>query len=93
MTTFRVWDPVSESGDHAPVRDVFDAEDAAADYAENDVDGHSDGVYTKNGREIDNLERDGRELVVENLETGERVVCRVGVVEFEPVYRACVVRR
>lgn len=83
---FYVWDEFNSSREHAAEIEADCAEDAAIEYAEEDSDGLGDGLYTKsNGREIDNLDRDGNPIVVEH-DDGTREVFMVGIVEFEPVW-------
>lgn len=78
MSKFKVWDKFNSNESHGIYVTAFDAEEAAIQYAEEDVDGHIDGVYSGS---------DGHEICVLD-ENGKVVVCRVGVEEFEPVYAA-----
>ena len=83
---FYVWDEFNSSREHAAKIEAGCAEDAAIEYAEEDWDGLSDGLYTmRDGSEIDDLDRYGNPIVVEH-EDGTREVFMVGIVEFEPAW-------
>ncbi len=90
MSQFLVWDEFNSSREYAWEITAYDAEDAAIEYAETDVDGNCDGLYT-NKQSVygthNNLERDGQPISVEDPD-GKVTRFRVGIVELEPVYRA-----
>lgn len=88
VTRFKVWDKNSEEK-HGEYIDAFDAEDAAIQFAENAEDAAWVDLYTIDGEAMTDVETEGREVCVKT-ESGDLIVCRVGVVEFEPVYGAYV---
>ena len=88
MGKFKVWDDLNGSERTAQEIEAFDAESAAIDYAENDVDGHADGLYTdEHGHPLDDVADDGLPIRVKD-EDGKVLLFRVGVMELEPVYDA-----
>ena len=80
-----VWDKGSERREGAKHVWASSEWSAAIKHTSSDKDGLTDGLYTKEGHEIQNLARDGRPVCVED-EHGNVTEWRVGVVEFEPVF-------
>lgn len=74
MTLYHVWDAINESRDNPDQIEAVDEQQAAIKYAEEDVDGNTDGVY--NG---------GHPIAVDN---GTEVLCFQVEVEYDPVYWA-----
>lgn len=89
MDTFKVWDEINSEEECAFDVQAFDAEDAAKTYAEEDTDGHCDGIYyAERGDAIGHdLKRRGQPICV-RCPDGSLRRFAVGVVEFEPVYGA-----
>jgi hypothetical protein len=87
LSNFKVWDEFNASEDTAWEIAADDAEEAAVLYAEKDVDGNTDGIYTCQGREMHNLTAQGQPVSV-RCPDGTLKRFKVGIVEFEPVYKA-----
>lgn len=92
MKKFRVWDELNEDREDATEVEDFSVIDAAKSYAEDDTDGHTDGVYLHRNNPVHDLHRNGHPLIVEDAD-GNRTRYHVGVVEFSPVYGAVPVER
>ncbi len=91
MPKFKVWDELNGDRESAQDIEADSVEEAAAEYAESDVDGGTDGLYTE--REgygpLGRLEADGHPIRVVDDE-GREYRCKAGVVEFEPVFSAVI---
>ena len=86
---YLVWHRDNGSRESAEtIIDIYEQPTAVARmFARSDTDGMTDGLYTRDGHEIQNLARDGHPICVED-EAGNVTEWRVGVVEFEPVFRS-----
>ncbi|NIR30243.1 MAG: hypothetical protein GWN84_13220 [Gammaproteobacteria bacterium] len=89
---YRVWDKLNGSRESAVEIEAGSAYEAAEKYAEQDVDGKTDGCYTRRNMPIHSLRADGHPVIVEpTIYTGGaqkdvQRVFHVGVVEYEPQY-------
>lgn len=91
MAKFSVWDPINESENSALELEADDAQSAAVSYAEQDVDGDIDGLYTNEGEPLSDVAKDGHPIHVRD---GNGVVTRwrVGVAGLEPLFAAAPVQ-
>jgi hypothetical protein len=88
MSDFSVWDAVNCTEEEAEYIFEDDAKSAAIAYAEQDVDGGIDGIYTnEKGLPLNDLNKEGQPIFVRDS-NDVLTRWRVGVVEFEPVYAA-----
>jgi hypothetical protein len=88
MAKFYAWDPVNEDESKALELEAVDAYSAAVGYAEQDVDGGIDGLYTgKDGGSVFNVAENGHPVHVRG-EDGVVTRWHVGVVEAEPLFDA-----
>ncbi len=87
LKTYLVWDEFNSSRDSC--KEILEMNEcsAAISYAEQDISGLEDGLYTKEHREIHNLTKEGNFIMVENPE-GVTKRFRVGVVSFLPIWDA-----
>ena len=92
MEIYSVWEgeggAVAEAGNRQFPHEIeaFSADEAAEKYAEDDIDGNIDGIYTdEKGEPLWDLKKDGRLIIVEDA-YGKVYRFRVGIVEYEPVY-------
>ncbi len=85
---YRVWDERNETVNEARVFLADSAEEAAIQYAQEDVDGLIDGIYTHNGLPHHDLEKGGWPISVWDAQ-GRITRWKVGITEFEPVFGAC----
>ena len=88
MPSFLVRD--ARDSDDTFARELYEASpaEAAIVYASNDTDWLAEGEYTYRGKPLSDLKEQGCQLLVRNVETGEVVKFRVGVVEFDPIFNA-----
>lgn len=89
MSKYRVWDGDNGDEEFCKIVDAYDAETAALKYADDDVDGHCDGLYLdEKGRPLHDVTKGGATIFVRDDVDGELHRFRVGVTELEPVYSA-----
>jgi len=81
---FLVWDELNSSEEFAQESNSYDEEQAAIDYAEEDSDGNSDGLYYN----YRNNTPGKHPILVKNIKTGIIKRYFVGIIEFEPVFAA-----
>ena len=86
---FKVYDEFNSSLEFAQEIEAYDEREAAELYAEEDVDGNIDGIYSsKDDRwTIRNLQEDGQPVCVVD-EEGKVYHFKVGVTEYTPIYEA-----
>lgn len=89
---YKVYDEFNSSLEYAEEIEAYDEQEAAETYAEQDVDGNTDGIYYGKGEQwtIRNLQKDGQPICVIDSE-GKIYHFRVGITEYEPIYRAVLV--
>lgn len=86
---WKVWDDMQGEGAAWTVNEFNYADDVAVYYAETDVDGRGEGLYTdKHGMPLRSLKQQGHKVYVRDS-TGYLTTWKVGVVEFEPIFDAC----
>ena len=92
---FLVWDKINSSREDASTisllnRGLYTAQEAAETYAQRDVDGGMDGLYTADRRgEPCRSAQDGHPIIVEHLEGPEKGKVQtflVAIIEYEPVW-------
>lgn len=86
MSVYLVWDKLNSSREFARTIKADDPEEAAIEYAENDSDGLTDGLYIGHGCMPLVSAKYGQPICVldgENVRT-----FRVAIVEFDPVFAA-----
>ena len=81
-----MWDALNQEREDAEHLEAFDAEAAVKSYAECDIDGNCDGIYTDANHNPQSAEH-GQPIHVED-ENGVVTKWHVAIVEYEPVYGA-----
>lgn len=92
VETYKVWDELNSEEQFAQEIEAFDASDAAEEYAEQDMDGNCDGIYTETDRDgrrdvMMGVAKNGHPILV-RAPDGTLRRFRVGIVEYLPVYMA-----
>lgn len=81
---FLVWDELNSSEEFAEEINAYDEEQAAIEYAEQDSDGNTEGIYYN----YSNNTSKQHPMMVKNIKTGIIKRYFVGIIEFEPVFTA-----
>ena len=93
---YKVYDELNSSLKYAKEIEAWDEREAAELYAEDDVDGNIDGIYSEKDDygPMHNLQKDGQPICVVDEKNKESGPCgkmyrfRVGITEYTPIYEA-----